>query len=121
MSPSPAIPERPARIPLPEPLGTIRPVRVEHQHWHRIGRAEGELVIGYDAEGRPVRIEYHWVRFLSRANPALADVYTAELWARRPDGDWLYIVRPGLDRFASVAHRDLAPHLARHLGIDLGD
>ena len=113
-------PASPLRVVLPEPLGAIRPVRTERQHWHRRGRAEGELSIGFDEADRPVRIEYHWVRWFSRANPALPDVYTAELWARRPDGLWLYIVRPGLDRFATVAHRDLAPLLARHLGIDLG-
>ncbi|MCS6780552.1 MAG: hypothetical protein NZ555_12730 [Geminicoccaceae bacterium] len=107
------------RIVLPEPLGGIPPVRFEHQHWQRLGRAEGELDIGYDEQDRPVRIEYHWIRYFSRANPALADVYTAELWVRRPRGDWLYIVRPGLDRFAVVAHADLAPLLARHLNIDL--
>lgn len=109
------------RITLPEPLGAIRPVRFERQHWHRLGRAEGDLSIGYDAADRPVRVEYHWIRWLSRANPALGDVYTAELWARRPEGDWLYIVRPGLDRFATVAHADLAPLLARHLNIELAD
>lgn len=107
------------RILLPEPLGGIRPVRFEHQHWQRRGRAMGELEIGYDAHDRPVRIEYHWIRWLSRADPAAADVYTAELWARRPTGDWLYIVRPGLDRFATVAHAELAPLLARHLNIHL--
>jgi hypothetical protein len=109
------------RIELPEPLGVIRPVRFERQHWHRLGRAEGELLVGYDAADRPVRVEYHWVRWLSRADRRLPDVYTAELWARRPAGDWLYIVRPGLDRFATVAHTDLAPLLARHLAIELGD
>lgn len=109
------------RIELPEPLGVIRPLRFEHQHWHRLGRAEGELTIGFDATDRPVRVEYHWWRWLSRADPRLEDVYTAELWARRPLGDWLYLVRPGLDRFATVAHADLAPLLARHLDIDLGD
>lgn len=116
-----ASPSTIARIELPEPLGVIRPLRFERQHWHRLGRAEGELSIGYDAADRPVRVEYHWIRWLSRANPALDDVYTAELWARRPEGDWLYIVRPGLDRFATVAHADLAPLMARHLDIDLGD
>ncbi len=108
------------RIVLPEPLGALRPVRSELQRWHRLGRAEGELSIGYDTADRPVRIEYHWIRWLSLADPALPDVYTAELWARRPQGDWLYIVRPGLDRFALVAHHELAPLLARHLGIELG-
>ncbi|MCS6879217.1 MAG: hypothetical protein N2038_07265 [Geminicoccaceae bacterium] len=107
------------RIELPEPLGGVRPVRFARYHWCRIGRAEGQLDIGFDAAGRPVRIEYHWIRYVSRTDPKLEDVYTAELWVRRPDGDWFYIVRPGLDHFVIVPHRDLAPLLARRLDIDL--
>jgi hypothetical protein len=51
-----------ARIELPEPLTGLRPVRRERQRWQRLGRAEGELEIGYDAGDRPVRVEYHWAR-----------------------------------------------------------
>ena len=39
-----------------------------------------------------MRVEYHWARYLSRANPNLPDVCTAELRVRRPDGDWLYLL-----------------------------
>jgi hypothetical protein len=109
-----------AKHDLPEPLTGLRPVRRERQRWQRLGRAEGELDIGYDAEDRPVRVEYHWARYLSAANPALADVYTAELWVRQPDGDWLYLVRPGAQHFARVAHVRLRPLLVRHLGLDPG-
>ena len=105
---------------LPEPLGAIRPVRRERQSWQRLGRAEGELEIGYDSAGLPVRVEYHWARYLSRADPRLADVYTAELWARRPAGDWLYLLRPGVGGFINVAHDRVRPLLARHLGVDPG-
>lgn len=105
---------------LPEPLTGLRPVRRERQRWQRLGRAEGELDIGYDAADRPVRVEYHWARYLSVANAELADVYTAELWVRQPDGDWLYLVRPGAKSFARVAHDRLRPLLVQHLGLDPG-
>lgn len=105
---------------LPEPLTGLKPVRRERQRWQRLGRAEGELDVGYDAEDRPVRIEYHWVRYFSQANPALADVYTAELWVRQPDGGWLYLVRPTRDAFERVAHASLRPLLLQHLNIDVG-
>lgn len=108
------------RIVLPEPLTGVRPVRRERQRWQRLGRAEGELDIGYDTADRPVRVEYHWVRLFSRADPGLADVYTAELWVRQPDGDWLYLVRPAEDGFRRVAHRAVRAVLARHLGLDPG-
>ena len=110
-----------ARIDLPEPLGGVRPVRRERQRWQRLGKAEGELDVGYDAGGRPVRVEYHWARYFSRANPDVADVYTAELWARRPDGDWLYLVRPGAAAFATVRHADVRRLMALHLNLDAGD
>jgi hypothetical protein len=109
------------RITLPEPIGGLRPARRERQRWQRLGRAEGELDLGYDAEGRLVRVEYHWLRHLSRANPDLDDVYTAELWARRADGDWLYLVRPGGDAFAPVRHADVRRLFAQHLNLDAGD
>mgnify|MGYP005859528929 CR=1 FL=1 len=105
---------------LPEPLTGVRPVRFEHQHWHRLNRAEGELEVGYDARDRPVRVEYHWVRWFSRADPAQADVYTAELWVRQPDGGWLYLVRPGTDRFVAVPHDDVRRIFARHLDLETG-
>ncbi len=110
-----------ARIDLPEPLGGLRPVRRERQRWQRLGKAEGELDVGYDAGGRPVRVEYHWARYFSRANPELSDVYTAELWVRRADGDWLYLVRPGAGAFATVWHADVRRLLALHLNLDAGD
>ena len=110
-----------AKHPLPEPLTGIRPVRRERQRWQRLGRAEGELDIGYDADDRPVRIEYHWARYFSRANPNMSDVYTAELWVRQPDGDWLYLVQPGAAAFAQVAHARLRPILVQHLGLDPGE
>ncbi len=105
---------------LPEPLTGLRAVRRERQRWQRLGRAEGELDIGYDAHDRPVRVEYHWVRYLSAADPRLADVYTAELWVRQADGDWLYLLRPGAAHFAKVPHAGLRPLLVRHLGLDPG-
>lgn len=108
------------RIVLPEPLSGLRPVRRERQRWQRLGRAEGELEIGYDAQDRPVRVEYHWVRYFSRANPALPDVYTAELWVRQPEGDWLYLIRPTADAFERVSHADVREIFARHLGLDAG-
>lgn len=108
------------RLALPEPLGAIRPVRSESQRWHRLGRAEGELLVGYDAGDRTVRVEYHWVRWLSRANPALEDVYTAELWARQPLGGWHYLLRPERDSFVTLAHQDVREVLARHLNVDVG-
>ena len=109
------------KIALPEPLGGVRPVRREHQRWQRLGRAEGELDIGYDVAGRPVRVEYHWARYLSRANPAVVDVYTAELWVRRPDGDWLYTVQPGQVGLTTLRHADVRPLFALHLNLDAGD
>ncbi len=108
------------RLALPEPLTGLKPARRERQRWQRLGRAEGELDIGYDAADRPVRVEYHWVRLFSRANPDLADVYTAELWVRQPDGDWLYLVRPAADGFRRVPHAAVRAVLARHLGLDPG-
>lgn len=109
------------RIELPEPLGAVRAVRTERQRWHRLGRAEGELIIGYDATDRPVRVEYHWVRWLSRAHPGMADVYTAELWARRAAGDWLYLLRPERAGFVAVPHSRVRTLLAQHLNVDVGD
>ena len=108
------------RLPMPEPMTGLKPVRQERQRWQRLGRAEGELDIGYDAEGRPVRIEYHWVRQLSRANPVLQDVYTAELWVRQADGDWLYLLRPDQSLFKRVAHAEVRSVLAKGLGLDTG-
>lgn len=108
------------RLTLPEPITALRPVRFEHQHWQRLERAEGELDIGYDAQGRPVRIEYHWIRYFSRANPELDDVYTAELWARQKDGGWLYLVQPGHHGFVAVPHDPLRTLLKEHLNIDIG-
>jgi hypothetical protein len=121
--PTPGIGGGPAftRLVLPEPLGAIRPVRTEHQRWQRHRRAEGELLIGRDAADRAVRVEYHWVRWLSLADPGLADVYTAELWARRPDGDWLYLLRPGRAHALPVSHRRVAPLLRAQLGVDVAD
>jgi hypothetical protein len=105
---------------LPEPLTGLRAVRFEHQRWQRLGRAEGELNVGYDEAGRPVRVEYHWVRYLSRANPALADVYTAELWVRQPDGDWLYLLRPAERGFVRVRHEAVRRLFRAHLNLDAG-
>lgn len=109
------------RIEMPEPLTGLRPVRRERQAWQRLGRAEGELEIGWGADERPVRVEYHWKRFLSRANAAIDDVYTAELWVRQPEGDWLYLLRPSESAFKRVAHDRVRTILAGHLGIDAGD
>ena len=108
------------RLSMPEPLIGLRPVRYQHQRWQRRDRAEGELEIGYDANGRTVRVEYHWVRWFSRANPELSDVYTAELWVRRPDGDWLYLLRPAKTWFVPARHADVRAVLARHLNLDVG-
>jgi hypothetical protein len=105
---------------LPEPLTGLRPVRRERQRWQRLGRAEGELDVGYDAADRPVRVEYHWARYLSLANPELADVYTAELWVRQPAGDWLYLIQPGGAGFLRVDHDRVRSLFARHLGLDAG-
>jgi len=107
------------RITLSDPITGLRPVRTERQRWERLGRARGELQIGYDACGRPVRVEYHWIRHLSRADPKLDDVYTAELWVRQPDGDWLYIVQPGQDAFIRIPHEPLKELLLQHLDLDL--
>ena len=112
--------EPPDRLILPEPLGALRPSRTETQRWQRLGRAEGELVLGWDEENRPVRIEYHWIRRLSLADAAAEDVYTAELWARRTGGDWLYMVLPGEPRLHFVEHTRLRPLLAEQLGVDIG-
>ena len=109
------------RMPIPEPLRGLRPVRREQQQWQRLGRAEGELEIGYDAAGRAVRVEYHWIRYLSRANPELKDVYTAELWVRQQDGDWLYLIRPTETIFKRVPHRAVRSLFSRHLGLDPGE
>jgi hypothetical protein len=108
------------RIDLPEPIGVLRPTRTEQQRWQRLGRAEGELRVGYDAAGRPVRVEYHWIRWLSRAHPGIADVYTAELWARRPGGDWLYLLRPQRTSFVPVPHARVRALLAQQLNVDVG-
>ena len=109
------------KVPLPEPITGRRPARRERQRWQRLGRAEGELDIGYDAEGRLVRVEYHWARYFSRANPGLEDVYTAEIWIRQPGGDWLYLVLPGADGFRAVPHAEVRRLLAAHLNLDAGD
>lgn len=109
------------RIDLPEPLAGLRPVRRERQRWQRLGRAEGELDLGYDAEDRTVRVEYHWARYFSRANPALADVYTAELWVRQPEGHWLYLLRPAEAAFRPVPHARVREVFRRHLGLDPGE
>ena len=109
------------RTPMPEPLTGVRAVRREQQRWHRINRAAGELEIGYDAQGRPVRVEYHWIRWFSRANPAVDDVYTAELWVRQPSGDWLYLQRPSQVGFVAASHAAVRGLLARHLNIDAGE
>ena len=106
---------------LPEPLTGRRVVRRERQRWQRLDRAEGLLDVGYDEADRPVRVEYHWVRYFSRANPAVADVYTAELWVRQATGDWLYLLRPARDGFVAVPHAALRPLLMRQLGVDVGD
>jgi len=95
-------------------------VRQERQRWQRLGRAEGELDIGYDADGRPVRVEYHWQRYFSCANPDLGDVYTAELWMRQPEGDWLYLVQPGSAGFRPVHHADVRRLFALQLNLDAG-
>jgi len=108
------------KILLPEPLGGRRVVRLERQHWQKLGRAAGELEVGYSADGNPVRVEYHWIRYFSRANPSLADVYTAELWVRHLEGHWLYLLRPTNDSFVRVGHYELAALLRQHLNIDLG-
>lgn len=111
----------PARIVLPQPIGVRAVVRSETQRWQRLGRAEGELILGWGEAGFPVRVEYHWIRWLSRADPAAADVYTAELWARRPAGDWLYLVRPGADSFQPVPHDGVRRLLRQHLDVEVGD
>lgn len=108
------------RVNLPEPITGLRPVRHEHQYWSRLDRAEGELDVGYDSCGKPVRVEYHWIRYLSRANPGDEDVYTAEIWVRQNDGDWLYLVQPGRNHFVRVPHEPLRELLAESLNIDLG-
>lgn len=95
-------------------------MRTEDQHWQRLGRAQGTLKIGYDAQDRPVRIEYHWIRYFSKANPKVEDVYTAELWNRQLSGDWLYIIQPGQGGFVEVEHEPLRALLLEHLNIDLG-
>ncbi len=94
-------------------------VRTERQRWARPGTAEGELILGYDSHGAPVRIEYHWWRWFSRANPALADVYTAELFVRRAEGDWLYLQRPGEAGFVRAPHERVRAVLAKHLGVSV--
>jgi hypothetical protein len=50
----------------------------------------------------------------------MADVYTAELWVRQPDGSWLYLLRPSETRFVRVGHDDVRRLLARHLDLDTG-
>lgn len=115
-----AVPDLP-RLPMPEPLNGVRAVRREQQRWHRLNRAAGELDIGYDAEGRPVRIEYHWIRWFSRVNPAMEDVYTAELWVRQGSGDWLYLLRPSQVGFVPARHADVRSLLAKHLNVDVGE
>jgi hypothetical protein len=110
----------PDRIVLPEPLGTIRPARSEVQRWQRLGRAEGELVLGWSAGDALVRVEYHWIRRLRLTNPAAADIYTAELWAKRPAGDWCYMILPGEPRLHVVDEAQLRPLLLRQLGVDIG-
>jgi hypothetical protein len=109
------------RLRLPEPLNGERVVRFEHQHWQRLDRAEGELDVGYGSADWPVRIEYHWKRHFSRANPAIDDVYTAELWVRQQTCDWLYLVQPGQATFVTVAHAPLRTLLMKHLNIDIGN
>lgn len=111
----------PGRLVLPPPIGVRPVVRTETQRWQRLGRAEGELILGWGETGFPVRVEYHWIRWLSRADPAAADVYTAELWARRPAGDWLYLVRPGADSFRPVPHEGVRRLLRQHLDVEVGD
>lgn len=111
--------EPPDRIVLPAPLGVLRPARTETQRWQRLGRAEGELVLGWSPTDELVRIEYHWIRRLGQANPDLEDVYTAELWAKRPAGDWYYMVLPGEHRLHVVQQEALQPLLLSQLGVDI--
>ena len=108
------------RLVLPEPMGALRPVRTETQRWQRISRAEGELTLGWDAADKPVRIEYHWIRRISESDPSAADIYTAELFAKRPTGDWSYMLLPGKPVLHTVEHDQLRPLLLKHLGVDIG-
>lgn len=103
----------------PPVLGGRNVVRSESQKWSRADRAEGSLDLGYDAEDRTVRIEYHWWRWFSRADPTLDDVYTAELWLRRPAGDWIYLLYPGSGVAVTVSHDKLRPVLIKALGVDV--
>jgi hypothetical protein len=103
----------------PPVVGGRAVARTEAQNWSRADRAEGRLELGYDADDRPVRIEYHWWRWFSRAEPSIADVYTAELWIRRADGDWTYLLHPGSGVAATVTHHALRPVLVQALGVDI--
>ena len=96
-------------------------LRTEDQRWSRQGRADGLLTIGYGEGDQPVRIEYHWWRWFGRADPRAEDVYTAELWVRRPVGDWSYLLYPGPESAALVDHDRLRPVLLQALGVDIAD
>jgi hypothetical protein len=110
------------RLSLPEPITGRRAIRRERQRWQSLGRAEGELDIGYDADGALVRVEYHWLRHFSQAASGLNDVYTGELWVRQDDGDWLYLVQPtGGGGFEKVGHADVRRLFALHLNLDAGE
>ncbi|MFO1039682.1 MAG: hypothetical protein U1E45_22790 [Geminicoccaceae bacterium] len=111
----------PEKLCMPEPLGTREVIRREVQHWQKLGRASGHLEVGYDADDQPVRIEYHWIRYFSRTNPKVSDIYTAELWARHRDGHWMYLLRPSQNSFVPVAHDRLRPLIRTHLNIDIGE
>lgn len=107
------------RYTFPAVVGGCPVARTEDQSWSRHDRAQGTLHIGYDTADRFVRIEYHWWRWFSRADPDMDDVYTAELWVRRPDGDWTYLLHPGDEVAVRVRHAELRPVLAQALGIDI--
>ena len=110
----------PDPLALPELFGAIVPVRREHQRWERPDVAWGKIEIGYGAEDRIVRVAYRWHRRLATPDGTPRPVTTAELWARRPDGAWLYLVRPGEEGVRTVPHAPLRALLVRHLNVDIG-
>ncbi len=112
--------DAPDPLALPEPFGAVVPVRQEHQRWERPGVASGEIEIGYAPDDRIVRVAYRWHRRLVAPDGTPRPVTTAELWARRPDGAWLYLVRPGEAGVRTVPHAPLWGLLVRHLNVDIG-
>ncbi|MEL6348583.1 MAG: hypothetical protein AAFV53_36100 [Myxococcota bacterium] len=107
------------RVTFPDLEEALAVVRSESQRWERKGFAEGELILGYGIFDDIVRVEFHWWRFFSRSHRDVNDVYTGELWAKRPAGDWLYLMPQKGEQKHVVPHDALAALLEKQLDVHI--